>query len=100
MDGKGRAPAVEVMVATAYIKDCIINPDKTRLIHDAMSGDQTLFTNSHGIERLWEVSHPVLERPPVVEPYRPGSWGPPSMDALVAPRTWRLPFARTWRDPR
>jgi hypothetical protein len=29
-----------------------------RLIHDAMSGDQTLFTNAEGIERLWEVSAP------------------------------------------
>src|SRR6201997_1759603 len=33
-DDKGRVPAVEVMIATAYIRDCIINPDKTRLIHD------------------------------------------------------------------
>ena len=30
-DGIGRAPAVEVLVATEYIRDCIINPDKTRL---------------------------------------------------------------------
>jgi len=36
-DGIGRAPAVEVLIATEYIKDCIINPDKTRLIHDAIS---------------------------------------------------------------
>jgi twitching motility protein PilT len=36
-DGVGRAPAVEVLVATEYIKDCIINPDKTRMIHDAIS---------------------------------------------------------------
>src|ERR1019366_5744362 len=36
-DGKGRVPAVEVMIATAYIRDCIINPDKTRLIHDAIA---------------------------------------------------------------
>ena len=35
-----------------------------RLIHDAMSGDQTLFTNAEGIERLWEVSHPLLDAPP------------------------------------
>jgi twitching motility protein PilT len=28
---------VEVLIATEYIKDCIINPDKTRLIHDAIS---------------------------------------------------------------
>src|SRR5258708_3854725 len=36
-DDKGRVPAVEVMIATAYIRDCIINPDKTRLIHDAIA---------------------------------------------------------------
>ena len=36
-DGIGRAPAVEVLVATEYIRDCIINPDKTRLIHDAIA---------------------------------------------------------------
>jgi twitching motility protein PilT len=36
-DGIGRAPAVEVLVSTEYIKDCIINPDKTRMIHDAIS---------------------------------------------------------------
>ena len=33
-----------------------------RLIHDAMSGDQTLFTNAEGIERLWEVSQPAARR--------------------------------------
>src|SRR5580704_13609391 len=36
-DDKGRVPAVEVMITTAYIRDCIINPDKTRLIHDAIA---------------------------------------------------------------
>src|SRR3972149_583961 len=29
-DGKGRVPAVEVMVATATIRDCILDGDKTR----------------------------------------------------------------------
>ena len=27
-----------------------------RLIHDAMTGDRTLFTTAEGIERLWEIS--------------------------------------------
>ena len=36
-DGIGRAPAVEVMIATEYIRDCIINPDKTRLIREAIA---------------------------------------------------------------
>ena len=47
-----------------------------RLIHDAMVRDQTLFTNAEGIERLWEVSHPLLDDPPEVQLYRVGSWGP------------------------
>jgi glucose-6-phosphate 1-dehydrogenase len=62
-----------------------------RLIHDVMIGDRTLFTTSEGIERLWEVSAPVLESPPRVIPYEPGSWGPKAIDALIAPRHWNLP---------
>ncbi|HTX13922.1 MAG TPA: type IV pilus twitching motility protein PilT [Candidatus Baltobacteraceae bacterium] len=52
-DGSGRVPAVEVMIATGYIRDCIMNPDKTRMIRDAIAAgvsqygmqtfDQSLF---------------------------------------------------------
>ncbi|WP_171168243.1 glucose-6-phosphate dehydrogenase [Streptomyces sp. I05A-00742] len=62
-----------------------------RLILDAMLGDQSLFTRADGIERLWEVSAPLLDAPPPVEPYAPGSWGPPSADELIAPYAWYLP---------
>jgi glucose-6-phosphate 1-dehydrogenase len=68
-----------------------------RLIHDAMIGDHTLFNTAEGIERLWEVSTPLLENPPPVQPYAQGTWGPPSINELIAPRTWRLPFERRWR---
>jgi glucose-6-phosphate 1-dehydrogenase len=68
-----------------------------RLIHDAMSGDQTLFTSAEDIERLWELSAPLLEDPPDVEFYPAGSWGPPSIRDLIAPNAWRLPFERGWR---
>ena len=47
-----------------------------RLIYDAMSGDHTLFSSAEGIESLWERSQPLLENPPPVRPYPPGSWGP------------------------
>jgi glucose-6-phosphate 1-dehydrogenase len=70
-----------------------------RLILDAMRGDRTLFTTAEGIERLWEVSRPLLEAPPPVRLYPPGSWGPKSIHQLVAPHAWRLPFERAWRDP-
>jgi len=70
-----------------------------RLILDAMKGDRTLFTTAEGIERLWEVSTPLLKAPPPVRLYAPGSWGPNAIHQLVAPRAWRLPFERVWRDP-
>jgi glucose-6-phosphate 1-dehydrogenase len=70
-----------------------------RLILDAMRGDHTLFNTAEGIERLWEVSIPLLEMPPPVRLYQPGSWGPKSIHQLIAPHAWRLPFERAWRDP-
>ncbi len=69
-----------------------------RLIADAMSGDATLFTTAEGIERLWEVSTPLLEDPPEVLPYPQGSWGPEAVHDVVAPHRWRLPFERRWRE--
>jgi len=36
-DGKGRVPAVEVLIATATIKDCILDADKTKLIPDVIA---------------------------------------------------------------
>ena len=37
MDGQGRVPAVEVMIATPYIQECIAEKDKTGLIRDAIT---------------------------------------------------------------
>ncbi|MGH9402399.1 MAG: type IV pilus twitching motility protein PilT [Terriglobia bacterium] len=36
-DGQGRVPAVEVLVATEFIRECIINPEKTRLIREILA---------------------------------------------------------------
>jgi twitching motility protein PilT len=36
-DGTGRVPAIEVLIATAYIRECIIIPEKTRSIHEALA---------------------------------------------------------------
>lgn len=69
-----------------------------RLILDAMRGDHTLYTTSEGIERLWEVSAPLLADPPPSRGYDIGSWGPDAIHQLIAPNAWRLPFERGWRD--
>ena len=70
-----------------------------RLILDAMRADHTLFTTADGIERLWQISAGLLETPPPVRPYSPGSWGPNAIHQLIAPNSWRLPFERAWRSP-
>jgi len=36
-DGLGRVPAVEVLISTPYIKDCIEQKEKTKLIRDAIA---------------------------------------------------------------
>jgi len=65
------------------------------LILLAMLGDQSLFTSSAGIERLWAISEPLLRDPPPVQPYAKGSWGPePATGHLVAPFRWHLPGDR------
>ena len=37
MDGQGRVPAVEVMISTPYIAECVAERDKTTLIRDAVA---------------------------------------------------------------
>jgi glucose-6-phosphate 1-dehydrogenase len=71
-----------------------------RLILDTLRGDHTLFTTAEGIESLWERSIPLLENPPPVKTYAPGSWGPNAIHQLIAPHGWRLPFERAWRGHR
>ncbi len=45
-DGQGRAPACEIMIATAFIQACILNPDKTRMIPDAIAAG----TSQYGMQ--------------------------------------------------
>jgi glucose-6-phosphate 1-dehydrogenase len=71
-----------------------------RLILDAVKGAHTLFTTAEGVERLWEISSELLADLPPVRPYAEGSWGPNQVHQLIAPRAWRLPFERTWREKR
>jgi glucose-6-phosphate 1-dehydrogenase len=68
-----------------------------RLLLDTLRGDHTLFTTAEGIESLWERSAPLLEDPPPVKTYAPGTWGPNAIHQLIAPHAWRLPFERGWR---
>ena len=45
-DGNGRAPAVEVMISTPFIRDAIVDKEKTHLIHGAITSG----TSQYGMQ--------------------------------------------------
>ena len=54
------------------------------LLHAALVGDSTRFTRQDGVEETWRIVQPLLDAPPPVHAYAPGSWGPEEGNALVA----------------
>jgi glucose-6-phosphate 1-dehydrogenase len=54
------------------------------LLHAAMEGRSIRFTRQDAIEECWRVMQPLLDAPPPVHPYVPGSWGPAEANDLVA----------------
>lgn len=54
------------------------------LLHAALVGDSKRFTRQDTVEEAWRVMQPLLDAPPPVHPYAPGSWGPKEGDDLVA----------------
>jgi len=54
------------------------------LLLAAMQGNSTRFTRQDGVEEAWRVLHRLIEEPPPVHGYAPGSWGPPEADALLS----------------
>ncbi|UCD34037.1 MAG: glucose-6-phosphate dehydrogenase [Nitrospiraceae bacterium] len=68
-----------------------------RLLIDCMKGDQTLFARQDGIEAMWAVVDPVIERwentpAPQFPNYPGGSWGPDKAQELLQRegRQWRI----------
>jgi glucose-6-phosphate 1-dehydrogenase len=65
-------------------------PPYVRLIHDALTGDRSLFTRPDGLASVWKSVGPLLDNRPKVAPYAPGSWGPDQARDLIAPGRWLL----------
>jgi glucose-6-phosphate 1-dehydrogenase len=55
-----------------------------RLLHDALMGHGMLFPRQDVIEETWRIVQPLIDDPPPVERYAPGSWGPEDCEDLVA----------------
>ncbi|HKB20629.1 MAG TPA: glucose-6-phosphate dehydrogenase [Gaiellaceae bacterium] len=63
------------------------------LLHAAMVGNPTRFTRQDGVEETWRIMQPLLDAPPPVHPYEPGSWGPKEADDIVAGHgRWHEPW--------
>ena len=54
------------------------------LLHAAMEGNSAPFTRQDSVEETWRIMRPLLEQPPPVHRYAPGSWGPKQADALLS----------------
>jgi len=63
------------------------------LLHAAMIGDSTRFTQQDAVEETWRVMQPLLDAPPPVYPYDQGSWGPEAANELTAGHgRWHEPW--------
>jgi glucose-6-phosphate 1-dehydrogenase len=63
------------------------------LLHAAIVGDATAFTRQDSVEESWRVVAPLLDSPPKVVPYAPGTWGPTQADKLLnGYGGWRKPW--------
>jgi len=62
------------------------------LLSAAMSGDSTSFARQDSVVESWRVLQPLLDSPPPVHPYAPGTWGPKEADGLLA-------GLGQWHDP-
>ena len=67
-----------------------------RLLDDAMRGDHRLFTREDSVEESWRIVQPLIDNPPAVLPYPPGSWGPTAARRLVR---GHLPWQEPWLGP-
>jgi glucose-6-phosphate 1-dehydrogenase len=66
------------------------------LLHAALVGHSLRFTRQDGVEETWRVMQPLLDAPPPVHPYAPGSWGPEAADELLAGfGRWHEPWIAT-----
>ena len=66
------------------------------LLDAALVGQSVRFTRQDGVEETWRIMQPLLEAPPKVHPYEPGTWGPKAADKLVAGHQgWHGPWLTT-----
>ena len=63
------------------------------LLHAALVGDSSRFKGQDTVEECWRIMQPLIDDPPPVHPYAPGTWGPAIASTLVADHGgWQGPW--------
>lgn len=63
------------------------------LLHAALIGNSALFARQDSVEASWRIVQPLLDAPPPVKPYKPGTWGPDETQKLISHYgPWRGPW--------
>ena len=63
------------------------------LLYAAMVGQSTRFARQDAVEERWRIMQPLVDGPPPVHGYAPGSWGPAAADELTAQAGgWHQPW--------
>jgi glucose-6-phosphate 1-dehydrogenase len=65
-------------------------PAYSRLLHDVLIGDRSLFTRPDGLAHVWKVAEGILDDKSEPIPYPKGSWGPAEAADLAKPGVWHL----------
>jgi glucose-6-phosphate 1-dehydrogenase len=63
-----------------------------RVLHDALTGDRSLFAREDAVEEAWRIVDAIADPPTGPETYPQGSWGPAGAAGLIGP-------GRSWIDP-
>jgi len=89
-----RVTSQPVHMDVQFADELGVPPDPyERLLDAALRGDHTLFARRDCVEETWRIVQPILNRPPPVEPYLPGTFGPQSADLIVRGyQQWRYPW--------
>jgi glucose-6-phosphate 1-dehydrogenase len=63
------------------------------LLHAAMVGQTVRFTRQDGVEEAWRIMQPLVDAPPPVHTYAPGSWGPDAASSFCTGHgRWHEPW--------
>jgi glucose-6-phosphate 1-dehydrogenase len=64
------------------------------LLAAALRGDRSHFTRQDAVEETWRIVQPALDKPPPVQVYERGTWGPKEADRITAGHGgWHEPWS-------